>query len=98
MAHGKRYRAALEKFDRVRHYPVDKAVVLLKENAQAKFDETVEVALNLGEEAYKGRLGAPSPRSLPVSGRQWWLRTEVAFSTAFARTHPSPNPARPHPE
>lgn len=48
MAHGKKYRAALEKYDRVRHYPVDEAVVLLKENAQAKFDETVEVALNLG--------------------------------------------------
>ena len=48
MAHGKKYRAALEKIDRLRQYPVDEAVVLLKAGATAKFDESVEVALNLG--------------------------------------------------
>jgi len=34
--------------DRERFYPVDKAIALVKSNATAKFDETVEVALNLG--------------------------------------------------
>ena len=34
--------------DRDRFYGVDEALVLVKSNATAKFDETVEVALNLG--------------------------------------------------
>jgi large subunit ribosomal protein L1 len=34
--------------DRTRHYPVDEAISIVKANATAKFDETVEVALNLG--------------------------------------------------
>jgi large subunit ribosomal protein L1 len=34
--------------DREKFYGVDEALVLVKKNATAKFDETVEVALNLG--------------------------------------------------
>src|SRR3954462_2174096 len=34
--------------DRERFYPVDEAISIVKSNATAKFDETVEVALNLG--------------------------------------------------
>jgi large subunit ribosomal protein L1 len=34
--------------DRERLYPVDEAIEALKANAKAKFDETIEVALNLG--------------------------------------------------
>ena len=34
--------------DRNRFYPVDEAISLVKKNATAKFDETVEVAMNLG--------------------------------------------------
>jgi len=34
--------------DRNRFYPVDEALAIVKQNATAKFDETVEVALNLG--------------------------------------------------
>ena len=34
--------------DRTKHYPVDEAISLVKANATAKFDETVEVAMNLG--------------------------------------------------
>lgn len=48
MAHGKRYKAAIEKVDRTKTYSLEDAVKLLKENATAKFDETVEVAMNLG--------------------------------------------------
>lgn len=48
MAHGKRYKAAIEKVDRTKTYSLEEAVKLLKENANAKFDETVEVAMNLG--------------------------------------------------
>ncbi|MEO6224613.1 MAG: 50S ribosomal protein L1 [Sphingomicrobium sp.] len=39
---------ALTAVDRDRFYPVDEAIALIKSNATAKFDETVEIALNLG--------------------------------------------------
>src|SRR5687767_11746832 len=45
---GKRIRAAREQVDRERLYPAIEAVKLVKGNATAKFDETIEVALNLG--------------------------------------------------
>ncbi len=45
---GKRLRAAWERVDRTKAYALDEAVTLLKDVAGAKFDETVEVALNLG--------------------------------------------------
>src|SRR5690349_14870935 len=39
---------ALAQVDREKFYGVDEAISLVKSNATAKFDETVEVALNLG--------------------------------------------------
>ena len=49
MAHvGKRVRAARDGIDRTKLYPIADAVKLVKERATAKFDETVEVAMNLG--------------------------------------------------
>ncbi len=45
---GKKFRTALEGIDRLKAYPVDEAVKMVKERATAKFDETVEVAINLG--------------------------------------------------
>ncbi|ABS68590.1 50S ribosomal protein L1 [Xanthobacter versatilis] len=45
---GKRIRAVNEGIDRVKLYPLDEALALLKERTTAKFDETIEVALNLG--------------------------------------------------
>jgi len=45
---GKRSRAAAEGVDPVKSYPLDDAVKLVKERAKAKFDETIEVAMNLG--------------------------------------------------
>jgi large subunit ribosomal protein L1 len=44
----KKQKALNEAVDRTRLYPVDEAIRLLKENAKSKFDETIEVALNLG--------------------------------------------------
>jgi large subunit ribosomal protein L1 len=46
--HGKRVRAAREGIDRIKLYPLGDAVRMVKERATAKFDETVEVAMNLG--------------------------------------------------
>jgi len=48
MAIGKRLKNAVEGIDREKFYSVDEAVKLVKGNAKAKFDETVEIALNLG--------------------------------------------------
>jgi large subunit ribosomal protein L1 len=44
---GKKYNEAISKFDRFEKYPKEKALNLVKESAFAKFDETVELSLNL---------------------------------------------------
>ena len=44
----KRYRKALEAVDRDRLYPIEEAVDLLKTLPVGKFDETVDIAINLG--------------------------------------------------
>jgi large subunit ribosomal protein L1 len=45
---GKRTRSIREGVDREKLYPLQEAVKMVKERAKAKFDETVEVAMNLG--------------------------------------------------
>ena len=45
---GKRLKAAIAAVDREKLYGLDEAVKLVKQNAKAKFDETIEVSLNLG--------------------------------------------------
>lgn len=45
---GKRLTAAYQAVDANRQYPLDEAIRLVKQNATAKFDETVEVAVHLG--------------------------------------------------
>ena len=48
MKRGKAYRSALEKLDRTRNYEVGEALQLLKSGVQTKFDQSVDVAINLG--------------------------------------------------
>jgi len=48
MARGKRYRKLKESFDRLKSYPVEEAISLVKKNANSKFDETVEISIRLG--------------------------------------------------
>jgi large subunit ribosomal protein L1 len=45
---GKRTRAARDGIDPAKSYPLPEAVRLIKERAKAKFDETIEIAMNLG--------------------------------------------------
>jgi large subunit ribosomal protein L1 len=45
---GKRFKAAVKGLDRNKFYSVEEAVKLVKERAKAKFDETIEMAFNLG--------------------------------------------------
>ena len=48
MSQGKRYAAAAKAVNPEQKYPLDEAVKLVKAGAKAKFDETIEVAMNLG--------------------------------------------------
>jgi len=50
---GKRLKAQLAKVDRMKNYPLDEALKILKGTASAKFDESVDVAINLGIDAKK---------------------------------------------
>jgi large subunit ribosomal protein L1 len=45
---GKRTTKAREGIDRQKLYSIDEAVKLIKDRAKAKFDETIEIAMNLG--------------------------------------------------
>jgi large subunit ribosomal protein L1 len=66
MAQGKRFKAAIGSVDREKTYSLDEAVKLVKANAKAKFDETIEVAMNLGidprhaDQAVRGMVELPS--------------------------------------
>ena len=46
--HGKRLRKAYENFARDVTYNISEAVKIVKDAATSKFDETVEIAMNLG--------------------------------------------------
>ena len=48
MAHSKRYKQNLATIDRTIEYPLEEAVNMLKDQQAAKFDESVEVSINLG--------------------------------------------------
>ena len=66
MAQGKRLKAAAGSVDREKTYPLDEAVRMVKANAKAKFDETIEVAMNLGidprhaDQAVRGMIALPN--------------------------------------
>jgi large subunit ribosomal protein L1 len=48
MPMGKRLKAAYAAVDTTKSYPLSEAIRLIKANSKAKFDETVEMSLNLG--------------------------------------------------
>ena len=61
----KRVRAFREKVDATRAYPLDEAIGLLKEFGTVKFNETVELAVNLGVDARKSDQGVRGATTLP---------------------------------
>ena len=65
MKPGKRMRAAAEKVERDKRYPLGEALELVKQLASAKFDESVEVAVNLGVNARKSDQNVRGATLLP---------------------------------
>jgi large subunit ribosomal protein L1 len=63
---GKRTRAAREAFQDKENLTVEEAVALVKSHASAKFDETIEIAMNLGvdtrhaDQMVRGVVGLPN--------------------------------------
>ena len=66
VARGKRLRALYQGFDRSKAYPLAEAVRIAKANAKAKFDETIEISMNLGidprhaDQTVRGMLSLPN--------------------------------------
>jgi len=75
MATGKRYKKIIEGLDRDKTYSVEEAVKIIKSKAVAKFDETIEISMNLGvdpkhaDQMVRGVVSLPSGtgRSLRVA-------------------------------
>ena len=58
-------------------YPVEDALKLVKDNATAKFDESVDVAINLGIDAKKSDQTVRGSVVLPAGHRQERARRGV---------------------
>ena len=64
---GKRLKAIYAGFDRDKTYGLEEAVKIARTNAKSKFDETIEISMNLGidpRQATRNLLAARSMREL----------------------------------
>ncbi|MBI1401260.1 50S ribosomal protein L1 [Hyphomonas sp.] len=66
MAKGKRTRAIAQTIDATKAYTIPEAVKLVKSNAKAKFDESIEIAVNLGVDPKYADQQVRSVVSLPA--------------------------------
>jgi large subunit ribosomal protein L1 len=73
---GKRLRSARESIDRDRFYELPEAVKLIKSRATAKFDETIEIAVNLNVDPRKADQNVRGTLMLP-NGTGKTLRVAV---------------------
>ncbi|MDR3281636.1 MAG: 50S ribosomal protein L1 [Endomicrobium sp.] len=62
---GKRLNEAMKLIDKNKAYAIDEAVVLLKETAKAKFDETIEIHIRLGIDSKRSDQIVRGTMSLP---------------------------------
>ena len=62
---GKRLKAQLAKVERMKNYPLDEALKILKGTASAKFDESVDVSINLGIDAKKSEQNVRGTAVMP---------------------------------
>jgi large subunit ribosomal protein L1 len=63
--HGKKWRNSRKKIDKTKFYTLPEAIEFLKANTQTKFDETMEVAINLGIDPKKSEQSVRSAVVLP---------------------------------
>jgi large subunit ribosomal protein L1 len=80
---GKRLVALYKGFDAQKAYPLDEAVRIVKQNARAKFDETVEISMNLGIDPRHADQNVRGMTSLP-NGTGKTLRIAVFAKGAKA--------------
>ncbi|MGE4659160.1 MAG: 50S ribosomal protein L1, partial [Arenicellales bacterium] len=64
-ARGKRYRQVSEGLSPEEFYAIDDALKLIKQSASAKFDESVDVSINLGVNAKKSDQNVRGATVLP---------------------------------
>ncbi|NQT34574.1 50S ribosomal protein L1 [bacterium] len=65
MKHSRRFREINDKLEPGKEYELDEAIVMVKEAATVKFDETIEMSLNLGVDPRKADQMIRSTVSLP---------------------------------
>lgn len=65
MKHGKKWNASREKVDKTKEYSISEAIEFLKANSTTKFDQTFEVAVNLGIDARKSEQNVRGTVVLP---------------------------------
>lgn len=65
MKHGKRWREARDKISRTQEYTLTDAIEFIKQNSQVKFDETLDIAVNLGVDPRKSDQTVRSTVVLP---------------------------------
>jgi len=61
----KRYKKASQQVDREKFYDLDQALKLVLENATAKFDESIDIAVQLGVDAKQTDQQVRGALSLP---------------------------------
>ena len=80
MKRGKKYQDAVKAYDRSAQYDVAEAIDLVKKNATAKFDETIELHLRTGcdgrhaEQQIRVRLYCHTEQVRPL--RYWFSQRE----------------------
>ena len=85
MAHkGKRLKAAEATIDPEKLYPLDEAVRAVKAAAKAKFDETVECALNLGVDPRHADQRPTTPSFTALFKSEHWAAHCGAFDELVA--------------
>ena len=103
MAIGKRLKKAREGVDREKLYPLADAIKMVKERAKSKFDETVEIAFNLGvdprhaDQTVRGVVNLPngSGRSVRVAVFARGAKADEKYMSRVANLAPPPDlPAR----
>ena len=82
----KKLKAAYEAVDRTKDYPLAEAVALVKGNASSKFDETIEIALNLGVDPRHSDQMVRGVVAMPNGTGKTTLIKEGMFDSTYQKT------------